>query len=98
MAKQRRRKRSQKKRQVTLPSQRRQPWLMGLILLLMAAGILIWSPWSQPGSVPPGAIIAADQSVPAPPFTLANTTGEQIKLADYLGQQPVVLAFYMGDF
>lgn len=98
MAKKRRRKRSQKKRQVTPRPQRLGPWLIGLVLLLVGAGIFLWSPWSQPGSVPPGAMIAADQSAPAPPFTLASTTGEQIQLADYLGQQPVVLAFYMGDF
>jgi peroxiredoxin len=48
--------------------------------------------------VPPGTIIAAEQSAPAPPFTLASASGEPIQLADYLGQQPVVLAFYMGDF
>jgi hypothetical protein len=66
--------------------------------IVVGVGTLLWSPWSQPGRVPPGAIIAAEQSAPAPPFTLASASDKQIQLADYLGQQPVVLAFYMGDF
>jgi hypothetical protein len=34
----------------------------------------------------------------APVFELPSTTGEKIKLADYLGKQPVVLFFYIGAF
>lgn len=34
----------------------------------------------------------------APMFELPSTTGETIKLADYLGKQPVVLFFYIGAF
>ena len=34
----------------------------------------------------------------APMFELPSTTGEKIKLADYLGKQPVVLFFYIGAF
>jgi peroxiredoxin Q/BCP len=34
----------------------------------------------------------------APDFTLPGTTAESIKLADYLGQKPVVLFFYVGAF
>jgi len=34
----------------------------------------------------------------APIFELPSTTGEKIKLADYLGKQPVVLFFYIGAF
>jgi hypothetical protein len=34
----------------------------------------------------------------APLFALPSTTGEQIKLADYLGKKPVVLFFYIGAF
>ncbi len=34
----------------------------------------------------------------APPFELPSTTGEKLKLADYLGKQPVVLFFYIGAF
>lgn len=34
----------------------------------------------------------------APMFELPSTTGETIKLTDYLGKQPVVLFFYIGAF
>lgn len=34
----------------------------------------------------------------APMFELPSTTGEAVKLADYLGKQPVVLFFYIGAF
>lgn len=34
----------------------------------------------------------------APLFELASTTGKTVKLADYLGKQPVVLFFYIGAF
>lgn len=34
----------------------------------------------------------------APMFELPSTTGENIKLTDYLGKQPVVLFFYIGAF
>jgi peroxiredoxin len=34
----------------------------------------------------------------APDFALPGTTAESIKLADYLGQKPVVLFFYIGAF
>jgi hypothetical protein len=34
----------------------------------------------------------------APFFELPSTTGENVKLSDYLGKQPVVLFFYIGAF
>ncbi len=34
----------------------------------------------------------------APAFTLPRATGETVALADFLGKQPIILAFYMGDF
>ena len=34
----------------------------------------------------------------APDFTLPATTAEEIKLADYVGQKPLVLFFYIGAF
>jgi hypothetical protein len=34
----------------------------------------------------------------APDFDLPATTTKSIKLADYLGQKPVVLFFYIGAF
>lgn len=34
----------------------------------------------------------------APDFDLPGSTGQSIKLADYLGKKPVVLFFYIGAF
>ncbi|ETW96974.1 MAG: hypothetical protein ETSY1_24460 [Candidatus Entotheonella factor] len=34
----------------------------------------------------------------APMFELPSTTGEKVKLDDYLGKQSVVLFFYIGAF
>ena len=34
----------------------------------------------------------------APDFALPATTAESIKLADYVGQKPVVVFFYIGAF
>lgn len=34
----------------------------------------------------------------APDFSLPATHGEQVRLADYLGKQPVVVFFYIGAF
>lgn len=33
---------------------------------------------------------------PAPDFELADTEGRMIRLSDYFGRQPVVLAFLRG--
>ncbi|MBM3219427.1 MAG: redoxin domain-containing protein [Candidatus Rokubacteria bacterium] len=33
---------------------------------------------------------------PAPDFTLPDSTGKAVRLADYRGQKPVVLVFYRG--
>jgi len=35
---------------------------------------------------------------PAPIFSLLDETGQEIRLADYLGKQPIILFFYPGDF
>jgi peroxiredoxin len=43
-------------------------------------------------------MIAPEQSVAAPLFSLPSTSGAAVELAAYLGKQPVVLVFYMGDF
>jgi len=97
MAKQRQRKKSRGRRPVTRPPHHRGFWLVGMVILL-GVGMLLWSPWSRQGTVPPHTIMAAEQSAPAPPFTLPSTAGEPMELAAYLGKQPVVLVFYMGDF
>jgi hypothetical protein len=98
MAKQRQRKKSRGRRAVTRPPRRRRLWLGGVVVLLLGIGTLLWSPWSRQGTVPPHAIMAAEQSALAPPFTLPSTAGEPLELAAYLGKQSVVLVFYMGDF
>ena len=98
MAKKRRRKQPRGRNATKPLPSRRQPWLVGLAIVILSAVTLLWAPWRQSDSVPPGVIIAAAQSTPALPFTLPSDAGEQINLADYLGKQPVVLVFYMGDF
>lgn len=52
------------------------------IILLMAAG-------------PSMALKIGDK---VPDFDLPSTTGQNVKLADYLGKKPVVLFFYIGAF
>ena len=52
------------------------------VILLMAAG-------------PSMALKIGDK---APDFDLTSSTGENVKLADYLGKKPVVLFFYVGAF
>ena len=50
----------------------------------MGGAIYLWGP--EP---------AADVGHPAPPFALPDATGQIVSLAEFLGKQPVVLAFYM---
>lgn len=98
MAKQHQRKQPRGRSPVTRPRSRGWSWLVGLAVVITAVGILLWAPWRQPGSVPPGAMITPEQSVAAPLFSLPSTSGAPVDLAAYLGKQPVVLVFYMGDF
>lgn len=96
MAKRRRRKNPNRRRVVR--RSRRHRWLWLLVVMLLGVGLLVWAPWRQQGTIPSGAVIAAEQSTQAPSFTLPSATGKQVDLAAYLGKQPVVLVFYMGDF
>ncbi len=59
-------------------------WTVGLLLglLVAAAGTGAWWWTSRPGEV-------------APAFALPASTGQTVRLEDYRGRQPVVLAFYM---
>lgn len=98
MAKKRQRKHQRGRRAARQPSNRRWQWLLGLAVVLIGVGAVLWATWRQSGSLPPGALIAAEQSAPAAPFALLSDAGEQVDLATYLGKQPVVLVFYMGDF
>ncbi|MGH7318329.1 MAG: hypothetical protein ACRELA_01670 [Candidatus Rokuibacteriota bacterium] len=53
-----------------------------LVLLAGATGAGLWWWTSRPGET-------------APVFALPASTGEIVRLEDYLGKQPVVLIFYM---
>lgn len=56
--------------------------LVGTLLLLGSAGQLL-------------ALEVGDR---APNFALPSTTDQSIELADYQGEKPVVLFFYIGAF
>jgi hypothetical protein len=58
-------------------------------------GLVMWSVVCAGGVGQSAALQVGEK---APMFELPSTTGEQIKLADYLGKQPVVLFFYIGAF
>lgn len=60
-------------------------WTVGLVLglLVTVAGAGFWWWTSRPGEV-------------APAFALPASTGQTVRLEDYLGKQPVVLVFYMA--
>jgi cytochrome oxidase Cu insertion factor (SCO1/SenC/PrrC family) len=64
-------------------------WVAGLVGLLVVGGAsyLDW----RSGLI--GA--AAREGDPAPPFVLRDSEGRQVSLADYLGQRPILLVFYM---
>ncbi len=49
-----------------------------------------------PGDAPAGDA-ALDVGDPAPDFTLPTANGGAVSLADYKGQQPVLLYFHMAD-
>jgi hypothetical protein len=44
----------------------------------------------------PGGPIAVSVGQPAPDFTLPDSAGRSVRLADYRGKKPVVLIFYRG--
>ena len=60
--------------------------------------ILTLAMWSVICMVGVAQSVALQVGEKAPMFELPSTTGEKIKLADYLGKQPVVLFFYIGAF
>ena len=71
-------------------------WLWSLIVVLVVSGVGWWS-WEQQ-SQGRQTHVQALEGQRAPAFTLPSGTGDPVALASYLGHQPVVLVFYMGDF
>jgi AhpC/TSA family len=49
-------------------------------------------------AVDPGPARAVEVGQPAPPFSLASTTGSDISLNDFRGKKWVLLEFYGADF
>jgi hypothetical protein len=71
-------------------------WLLSIIVVLVVSGVGWWS-WDQHGQGGQQQRRAAE-GARAPAFTLPSSTGSPVALASYLGRQPVVLIFYMGEF
>ena len=71
-------------------------WLLSIIVMLVVSGAGWWS-WEQQGQGGQKKSRAAE-GARAPAFTLPSSTGRAVALAPYLGRQPVVLVFYMGEF
>ena len=75
----------------------RRRWLLRLMLALGVSGMGLWLAWawqSHGGQTN----VHATEGQRASAFTLPSHTGDPVALASYLGCQPVVLVFYMGDF
>jgi hypothetical protein len=67
------------------------------MLVLGVSGASVWLAWAwqRYGG---HTNVHADEGKRAPAFTLLSHTGDPVALVSYLGRQPVVLVFYMGDF
>lgn len=74
---------------------RQRRWLLTIIVVLVVSGVGWWS-WDQQGQGRQTRVQAAEGQR-APAFTLPSATGDPVALESYLGHQPVVLVFYMGD-
>ena len=71
-------------------------WLWSLIVVVVVSGVGWWS-WERHSHGGPQQGRAAE-GARAPAFTLPSSTGRPVALGSYLGRQPVVLIFYMGEF
>jgi hypothetical protein len=75
---------------------RQRRWLWSIIVVLIVSGVGWWS-WAL--LVSGGQTnVHATEGKRAPAFTLPSHTGDSVALVSFLGRQPVVLVFYMGDF
>ena len=76
---------------------RRRRWLLSITVALIVSGVGLWTFLArQDYGGQTHAQVAEGHRAPA--FTLPSSTGDAVTLASYLGHQPVVLVFYMGDF
>ena len=69
-------------------------WLPSILVVLVMSGVGWWS-WEQYSGQQQS---RAAEGARAPAFTLPSSTGSPVALGSYLGRQPVVLIFYMGEF
>lgn len=65
--------------------------------LLAAAALMFGSCTAMLGQQP-GEPTPLKMGDTAPNFTLSSTTGAKVTLADYIGKNPVVLAFFPAAF
>ena len=73
---------------------RRRLFVLALLFGLgLGGGYLFWIAWEGSHRVP---LLSASEASPAPAFSLEDGSGKKVALADYIGQQPVVLLFYMS--
>ena len=70
------------------------PWIAGVLVLALAGG-LSSAIAQQPATNQTGALKIGDM---APDFTLPDQNLKQVKLSEFRGKQPVVLAFYFLAF
>ena len=63
------------------------------LLLFSMFGALVWA---QAPQTPPKTTLKVGDM--APDFTLPSTAGGQVKLSDFRGKKPVVLAFFPAAF
>ena len=76
---------------------RRWAWFLGTLITLMMSGV--WSGLlGQHAATTGQAVVSAAEDRKAPSFALPSTTGDAVNSSDYVGQRPILLAFYMGDF
>jgi cytochrome oxidase Cu insertion factor (SCO1/SenC/PrrC family) len=69
-------------------------WLaLGLSVVVLAL-----SAWVNVAARVPGGPPLVRVGERAPDFTLPDASGRPVSLADYRGQQPVVLVFYRGEW
>ena len=72
-------------------------WLVSMIVVLVVSGVGVWLAWEQQGHWGQ-TNVHVDEGSHAPAFILPSQTGDPVALAPYLGHQPVLMVFYMGDF